>query len=179
MVDPITARVWTYRALFAGLVLALALGRLLPDAGFLGGLPGPDLILAFTVAWVLRRPAYAPAWLIVAVFLPLDFLLHQAPGIGALAILLLTEFLRARQELSRSLPFSLEWALVAAVLLAMVAGTQLLMGLFLVPRPPLGLDLVRALFTAAIYPLGVVVTQYVFKVRKASPGEVDALGARL
>jgi len=48
-----------------------------------------------------------------------------------------------------------------------------------VPRPPLGLDLVRALFTAALYPLAVLATHYVFGVRKATPGEVDALGARL
>ena len=73
----------------------------------------------------------------------------------------------------------MEWALVTAVLLAMVAGQQLMMALFFVDRPPLGLDLVRALFTALIYPLAVAATVYLCKVRKASPGEVDALGARL
>ncbi len=179
MVDPITARAWSYRTLFVALVLLLAIGRLIPTGSSAGALPGPDLIMALTCAWVLRRPAYVPAWLVVAVFLPLDLLLHQPPGLGALVALVVTEFLRKRQELSRTLSFSLEWALVAAVLLASVAGMQLLMGLFFVPRPPLGLDVMRALFTAAVYPLAVLFTVYICKLRKASPGEVDALGARL
>jgi len=179
MVDPVTARAWGNRALFVALFAGIALARMMPGASVSGGLPGPDLILALTFAWVLRRPAYVPPWLVVALFLTLDLLTHQPPGLGALAALLATEFLRARQELVRSLPLSMEWALVTAVLLAMVAGQQLIMALFLVDRPPLGLDLVRALFTAAIYPLAVAVTVYLCKVRKASPGEVDALGARL
>ncbi|MEM9249456.1 MAG: rod shape-determining protein MreD [Pseudomonadota bacterium] len=179
MIDPITARTWSYRALFFALVLVLAIARLIPTGGAAGGLPGPDLILALTCAWVLRRPAYVPAWLVVAVFLPLDLMLHQAPGLGALAVLLVTEFLRRRQALSRALPFSLEWALVAVVLLVAVAGMQLVLGLFFLPRPPLGLDVIRAIFTAAVYPLAVLFTVYVCKLRKASPGEVDALGARL
>lgn len=179
MVDPVTVRTWGYRGVFVGLVLALALARLMPSGGAMGALPGPDLILAITFAWVLRRPGYVPAWLVVALFLLLDLLLHRPPGIGALTVLLATEFLRARQALSRSLSFAMEWALVTAVMLAAVAGQQLVMGLFFVPRPPLGLDLLRALFTAAIYPLAVVATHSIFGVRKASPGEVDALGARL
>ncbi|MEM1429419.1 MAG: rod shape-determining protein MreD [Pseudomonadota bacterium] len=179
MVDPVTARTWGYRSVFVALFAALALGRMMPSGGSTGGLPGPDLILALTFAWVLRRPGYVPAWLIVLLFLPLDLLTYQPPGLGALAVLLATEFLRARQDLARTLPLSMEWALVTAVLIVMVAGQQLVMALLFVERPPLGLDLVRALFTAAIYPLAVGATAYLCKVRRASPGEVDALGARL
>mgnify|MGYP006273717441 CR=1 FL=1 len=179
MVDPVTARIWSYRALFVVLVGLLALLRLMPVGGAPGGLPGPDLIVALTLAWVLRRPAYVPAWLIVALFLPLDLLLGHPPGLGALSVLLGAEALRARQALTRSLPFLLEWALVAAVLLAMTGAVQVVLALFAAPRPILGLDLLRALFTALAYPAIVLVTQALFGVRKASPGEVDALGARL
>ena len=179
MVDPVAARTWAHRGLLALLVAAIALIRLMPFDPGPGGLPGPDLILALVFAWLLRRPAYVPAWLVVALFLPMDLLLHRPPGLGALAALAATEFLRARGEAIRTAPFPVEWALVTGTLLAMVAAQQAAMALFFVPRPPLGLDLVRALFTAAVYPLAVLATHYVFGVRKATPGEVDALGARL
>ncbi|MEO1681234.1 MAG: rod shape-determining protein MreD [Pseudomonadota bacterium] len=179
MVDPVTARLWSYRALFVVLVAVIAVGRLMPvDAGSTG-LPGPDLLLALTFAWVLRRPAYVPAWLVVALFLPLDLIFHQPPGLGALTVLVATEVLRGRKELSAGLPFPIEWALVAVALVATAGALQILMGLFLVPRPPLGLELLRALLTAAIYPVVVAVSAHGFGVRKATPGEVDALGARL
>lgn len=179
MVDPVTLSTWGHRSLFVGLIAALAIARLMPlDAGQTG-LPGPDLMLALTFAWVLRRPSYVPAWLIVALFLPLDMLFQRPPGLGALVVLLAAEFLKGRAELSRSLPFPLEWAMVAGVLLAMAGVTQIVLGLFFVPRPPLGLELLRALFTAALYPVAVAISHYLFGVRRASPGEVDALGARL
>jgi rod shape-determining protein MreD len=176
VVDPVAARLWGYRALFAALVVALALGRLMPIDVGPGGLPGPDLILALTFAWVMRRPAYVPAWLIVALFLPLDLVLMAPPGLGALAVLLATELLRRRQAQTRALPFPMEWALVAAILLAMVAGMQAVLGLAMAPRPPLGLDLLRALFTAAIYPVVAAASLHLFNVRRPSPGEVEARG---
>lgn len=179
MVDPVTLQTWAHRALFAGLIGVLAVARLMPlDAGRVG-LPGPDLMLALTFAWVLRRPSYVPPWLIVALFLPLDLLFQRPPGLGALVVLLGAEFLRGREGFSRGVPFPFEWAMVTFVLLAMAGVTQIVLGLFLVPRPPLGLELLRALFTGAVYPLAVLASHYVFGVRRVSPGEVDALGARL
>lgn len=179
MVDPVAARTWAHRGLLALLVAAIALVRLIPFDPGPGGLPGPDLILALVFAWLLRRPAYVPAWLVVALFLTLDLLLQHPPGLGALLALLATEFLRGRGETIRTAPFPVEWALVAGTILAMAAAQHAAMALVFLPRPPLGLELVRALFTAAIYPLAVLVTHFVFGVRKASPDEVDALGSRL
>jgi rod shape-determining protein MreD len=178
MVDPVAARTWGYRALFAALVGVIAVLRLMPVGAGPGGLPGPDLVLAVTLAWVLRRPGYVPAWLVVALFLPLDLITGAPPGLGALAVLLATEFLRARQSLARSLPFPLEWALVTGVLLLMVAGLQAALALAVLPRPPLGLDLLRALFTAAVYPAAVGLTVWGFGVRRPAPGDIDAAGAR-
>lgn len=178
MVDPYAARLWGYRALFAGVIGVLAVARLMPvDAGHIGW-PGPDLMLALTLAWVLRRPEYVPAWLIVALFLPLDLLFQRPPGLGALTVLLGTEFLRRRHEFGRGLPFPLEWGLVAAVLLAMAGAGQAILAVFVVPRPPLGLELMRALFTSAIYPLAVAVSVFVLGVRRAAPGDVDGAAAR-
>jgi rod shape-determining protein MreD len=178
VVDPLAARVWGHRAAFAALVAALAVLRLMPLDVAPAALPGPDVILALAFAWVLRRPAYLPAWLVVALFLALDLLLQRPPGLGALAALLGTEFLRRRQEGGGAMPFLVEWAAVTGVLLALVAGTQAALALTFAPRPPLGLDILRALFTAAIYPAAVAATVWLFKVRRPVPGEYDGREAR-
>lgn len=179
MVDPVTSRLWGYRLLFVVLVMLLVIGRMLPVGQDPGSLPGPDVILALTFAWVMRRPAYVPAPLIVALFVPVDLLLQQPPGLGALTTLLGAEFLRSRRGPSRDLPFLAEWAMVAAVLLGVAGTTQAILVILVTEAPPLGLQLVRALFTAAAYPLVVAFSAYLLNIRRPSPGEVDALGDRL
>ncbi len=179
MVDPVTGRTWAYRALFALLMLALAFSQLLPLGMGAGRLPGPDLTLALTFAWVLRRPGYVPAWLVLVIFLFFDLLLQRPPGLGAALMLLGTEVLRSRRDMSRALPFTVEWLLVTLVLLAVAGLNQFALTLALVDRPPLGLALLRALFTAAAYPIVVLVSHYAFGVTSADPAEADALGNRL
>jgi len=41
--------------------------RILPLSTEPGSVPGPDVVLCLTFAWVLRRPEYVPALLIAAV----------------------------------------------------------------------------------------------------------------
>jgi rod shape-determining protein MreD len=179
MVDPIAARMWLFRGVFVLLVSIFAFFRLLPLDSAPGALPGPDLMLALTFAWVLRRPGYVPAVIIVGVFLVCDLIFHRPPGLWALLMLLGSEFLRARQDMSRGMPFILEWTLVTGVIVAVVAANHLVLALLVVDRPPLGLSVLRGFFTTLIYPLVVGVSYFVFDVRKASPEEVTALGARL
>lgn len=179
MVDPITARTWGHRALYVALILLIAFFQLLPLGGAAGGLPGPDLTVALTFAWVLRRPAYVPMPLIAALFLFLDLLLQRPPGLGAALMVGAAEFLRSRRGMSRALPFPIEWATVTAVILAVEGGNQIALGIVAADRPPLGSALLRSLFTAAAYPLAVLLSHYAFGVRAAAPNEADALGRRL
>jgi rod shape-determining protein MreD len=74
--------IWTYRAIFLFTCAVLILGRLLPLGLGESGLPGPDLLLALTFAWLLRQPAVVPLASIVIVFLMADFLLQRPPGSG-------------------------------------------------------------------------------------------------
>lgn len=179
MIDPVTARTWSYRAGFVGLCTLFAFFRLLPLDTSADGLPGPDLMLALTFAWVLRRPSYVPPVLIFAVFLMADFIFHRPPGLWTLLALAGTEFLRARQGLSRELPFPLEWAMAAMAMVAMMVANSALLALFMVPRPPLGVAVLQIAITIFTYPLVVIASHMLFGLRKASPGEVDALGHRL
>lgn len=179
MVDPITARTWGHRALFVILVLLLAFFQMLPLGIGAGKLPGPDLALALTFAWVLRRPSYVPVPLLAGLFLFLDLMLQRPPGLVAALVVIGTEILRARRDMSRSLPFPVEWALVTAVMVALAGANQIALAIVMTDAPPLGLALLRSLFTAAAYPLVVILSHYAFGVRAAAPNEAEALGKRL
>ncbi|NCU20454.1 rod shape-determining protein MreD, partial [Candidatus Falkowbacteria bacterium] len=58
MIDPITRQQLWHIALYLAIAAVLLFLRLLPISPGTGGLPGPDLMLALTLAWVLRRPDY-------------------------------------------------------------------------------------------------------------------------
>ena len=177
--EPVRSLRWRYWALFALIAAVSVLLRLLPLSSLPGGLPGPDLLLCLVLAWVLRRPDYVPALLIVAVFLLEDLLLMRPPGLWALVVLLGSEFLRGRQPLMRELGFPLEWAVVSAVIGAMWLAARLVQGVLLVPLPPLGDSLAQLLLTVLAYPLVVGFSRVMLRVRKPATGEVDALGRPL
>lgn len=153
--------------------------RILPIDLSPAGLPGPDLMLALTMAWVLRRPAHLPALAIALVWLVEDLVMLRPPGLWALMVLAGTEFLRARHAVVREIAFLLEWAMVAGVLAAMTLGYRLVLAIVMVPVPPLDLSLIRLAFTVASYPLVVLVLHFVLRIRKPATGEVDELGRKL
>ncbi|MGY6410352.1 MAG: rod shape-determining protein MreD [Alkalilacustris sp.] len=179
MAEPAARSPWRHWALFAGLAGLTLFWRMLPLGAGGPGLPGPDLIACLAMAWVLRRPDYVPAVLIVALVLLEDLLLMRPPGLWALMVLLGTEFLRARQPGLRELPFAVEWAFVAAVLGAMWLADRLVLALLMVPVPALGGSLVQLLVTALCYPLVVLASHVLLGVRKPAAGETDALGRPL
>lgn len=179
MADPVISRPFGYWSLFAGLALVWLFLRILPLNTLPAALPGPDLMLCLTFAWVLRRPAYMPALLVAAVFLIEDLMLWRPPGLWALLVVLGTEFLRSRQALLRELTFPAEWAMVAAVALALLVINRTVLFLLLVPQPGLGPALLQMILTLAAYPLVVIVSHVILKVRKPATGEVDALGRPL
>ena len=179
MVDPVTSERWRYRALFVGLTLAILSLRLLPLGDGTGGLPGPDLPTALALAWVVRRPDYVPIGLIAAVVLLADIVQMRPPGLWAAIVVIGVAFLRSREATSRDLLFPGEWALASAVLFAMTLLYWLVLAVFMVPHPGLGLLLLQFLATAAAYPAVVLVSRLLLGLRKAAPGEVDALGHRL
>lgn len=170
---------WRYWALFAGFVALSLFWRLLPLSGVAPVVPGPDLLLCVVLAWVLRRPDYMPAPLIVGAVLLEDLLLMRPPGLWAFLVLMGAEFLRGRQPLMRELPFAMEWMVVGSVIAALWLAEGLILGLVMVPQPGLGANLAHLAITLAAYPLAVLASHWVFGLRKPATGEVDALGRRL
>lgn len=179
MAEPLPAGVWPYRALFLGLAALSLFVRLLPLGTSATAWPGPDLLLCLTLAWILRRPDYVPALLIVAVFLIEDMLTLRPPGLWAAIVLLGAEFLRGREPLTRELPFPLEWAMVAAVMLLMMGGNRLVLAITVSPQPGFAASFLQSILTILAYPVIVGFSRLLFGLRKSATGEVDARGRRL
>lgn len=179
MVDPLTRSRALHRLLYLGIAALVLFLRLLPVNGGASSFPGPDLMLALTFAWVMRRPDYVPAVLIVLVYLVEDMLFFRPIGLWPLLVLLATEWLRRREESLRDLPFLFETALIGAVWLAMLVAQRLVLLVTFVEPLPLGLELLRLLMTIAAYPLVVAFSKLAFGLRRAALGEVDAFGNRL
>lgn len=179
MAEVVVTRIWRHRALFVLLAFGLIFLRLLPLDPGPGRLPGPDLLVCFAFAWVLRRPSYVPVGLIAAAILLTDILFMRPLGLWTACVVLASEFLRAREPYSRDMPFLLEWMMVSLVILATTIGYILLLAVFAVDQPSLGLTLIQMLATIAAYPLVAAFSAVVLGLRKMTPGAVDQLGHRL
>lgn len=132
--------------------------------GTLGGV-APDLLACVVFFWVLRRPAQANMGVIFALGITADLLLGRPVGLGALALLLITEFLRTQSATLRDLHFLFEWVVVIVVLLASILAQHMVLWLTFAPSPGLGAQLSSAFATALSYPLVAVLGRYALGLR--------------
>ena len=173
-----SSTLWIYRATFVLLVAAIAFVQLLPLRPGPGGIPGPDIILLIALSWLVMRPDYVPVFLLAVVFLAVDLLLMRPPGLWTALTVLAGEFLRGRQPQLRAASFPMEWALIAALILAMTLVNTVVLTLFAVGQPSLGLTIIRALFTILCYPIVVILAGRAFGIRKVRAGDQDGFGYR-
>lgn len=178
MADRLSSYRGVYWLLFLGLAMLVVFVQLLPVSIFGGGWTGPDILLAITMAWGLRRPDYLPPLLAGAVLLMADLILQRPPGLWAALVVLALELLRARGQVWRDLPFLLEWAMISAVMTAVVMLYWLVLVLFFVVQPTVGLYLIQLISTILAYPPVVLVSAAVLGVRKTAPGQFDPRGHR-
>lgn len=187
----LSGRVW-YAGVFLTIAALIFVVRFLPLNGLgdptrlpgetgpsLATWPAPDLMLALTLAWVVRRPDLLPAPLIAGYVFLEDILLMRPPGLWALLVLATTEFLRRRNPTLRGLVFWLEYALIAALMLGLFTVNRLVLGIVMVPQPPLGLSLAQIVGTVLLYPVVVAALHFGLGLRKPATGEVDDLGQKL
>jgi rod shape-determining protein MreD len=167
--------IWGYRVLFLALCAVVITFKLLPLGLHDQGLPGPDLLLALTLAWLLRQPAVVPIGSILIVFLLADLLFQRPPGLWTLLVVVVSESLRQRRLTMTEFPFLLEWSAFAGAVFTMILLDRMLLWVLMVDLPPLGLVLAHAIVTAAIYPLVVVVSKFLFGLRKIGPADAEAL----
>ena len=171
--------IWTYRLLFVILVSIIVFVQLLPINPGPGGIPGPDVILMIALSWIVMRPDYVPVLLLALVIFATDLLLMRPPGLWTALAVLSGEFLRARQAQLRAASFLSEWALVAGLVTAMTITNALVLAVFAVDQPSLGLTIMRLVFTIICYPLVVILCGRAFGIRKIKAGEQDRFGQRI
>lgn len=175
----VAPKLWRNRLVYLGGVFLIVFGRLLPlDVGS-ATLPGPDLILLLTYALVLRRPDAMPVALIAAVTLMTDVLFYRPLGLWTACVIIGLEFLRARESLSRDMPFLAEWFMVGAVIAAISVLNMAILTIFGVIRPTLGRDIIQMIVTIFTYPAVVLIVHSVLGIAKITPGAVDQLGRKL
>lgn len=179
MAETPTNRLWTGRAIYAGIACVLIFVHLLPLAMVPRVWAWPDLLLCVTFAWAARRPDYVPALLIALVFLTADLLFQRPLGLMTALVLLLTEALRTRAAGLRNAPFILEWTTVAVAIVAVTLGNRLILAVVMSPQAPLALTLIQMLMTILAYPLVAFASYVLFGVSRPAPGAVDTLGHRL
>lgn len=167
-------RIWTWRGLYVGLGICVIFFRILPLETGTPGLPGPDIILCVTLAWVLRQPAAVPIVLIAVVFLLADILLQRPMGLWTLLALLAAEALYNRRATLTEAPFLVEMTIVAGVIPMMVVAERVILWLLMTDQPSLGLVLMEGLATIVIYPIVVVVSKFLLGMDKLSLVDLEA-----
>ena len=167
-----------YRALFVALCGAVAFVQLLPLDMGPGKMPGPDVLMLLAFSWVIMRPDYVPVFLIAVIFFLSDLLFMRPLGLWTALVVIGSEFLRGRSFTLRDTPFLVEWLLVTGVITGVFIANTLILGLFGVIQPGLGLTLIGLIATILAYPLVVILAGRAVGLRKIVPGEVDQLGHR-
>lgn len=176
--DKSASRLWFMRGLYLFLGLLVMFFHLLPLDTQPGHLPFPDVLIALTFAWVLRRPEYVPTISIAAVMLMADFLLQRPPGLLSALVVIGAGYLRSAAPGMRDIGFAKEWTTVAVAIGVIFAMNRLILFLLSVNQTSLGPVLIQVLMTIAAYPLVVVVSRGLLGVRRPSAADIAAVGVR-
>jgi rod shape-determining protein MreD len=170
-------RTWAMRTAFFGLCLLIIFFHLLPLDTMPRRWAPPDLLIAFSLAWTLRRPDYAPVLTIALVILLADLLFHRPPGLLPIFVVLGAHFLRNRLAGPGESGFAAEWVAVAFVVIGITVGYRVSLAIFAVDQAPLALSLFQMFLTILVYPLVVLITEWVMGVRRSTsldPGGLNS-----
>ena len=178
MADLAPSQTWWRRGLYLLLALLIMFGALLSLSTLPARWAGPDLLLALTLAWALRRPDVVPIVLVAGVMLLAALLLQRPPGLMAVLVVLGVEQLKTRAIGLRDASFAGEWIAAGFVVIAVFVLNRVILALHVIDHAPLGLTISQMIATIAIYPLVVLISHLFFGVRKLAPGDDDAIGTR-
>ena len=146
-------RRWLVWVSYVGLCLLILLVQLLPLNTAPTWWAAPDFFLALTLAWVIRRPDYAPLSLVVLMALLGDLLLHRPPGLWTALAVLGLEVLRARADAIREGGPAIEMVFVTLVCVGLAAAYRLVLLIFLLPAPGFVAQMSELLGTLVVYPV--------------------------
>ncbi len=159
---------------YASLMCLLLIINLLPFEVWPRKFPGPDLMVAITFAWLLRRPGHIPAPLVAAVFFVADILLMRPLGLWAALMVVAAEFLKTRLANVRERAFVAEWALISGTLLAATLANAAILLVVSFEQEQVQLDksIIQAFSTILAYPLVTAIARYVFGVTTLGANDI-------
>lgn len=173
------AQVWVMRAAFSALVLMILFFQILPLQTQPTRWAPPDLLIGFALAWSVRRPEFVPPLMLAALLLLADLLLQRPPGLYAALVLLACENLKGRARVLRASTLAAELATVAMLMVSVAVVYRLVLTLMVIDTAPLGLSLLQLGLTILSYPIVVLVTHSIMRVRKTGPGDIETAGGRI
>lgn len=174
-----SSTIWWKRGLFVLLAFTVLFANLLPLSTMPASWTGPDLLIALTFAWALRRPDFVPVLLIAVIMLLADLMLQRPPGLMAFLIVLGAEQLKTRAVGLRDASFAGEWAAASLVVIGVFLLNRVTLSVLMVDQAPIGLTLMQMIATILAYPVVVLVSHLFFGVRRLAPGDDDAVGSRI
>lgn len=172
------SRLWVMRSAYLMLALVIMFFHLLPLDTVPRRWAPPDLLIAFTFAWALRRPDYVPVLAVAGVMLLADLLLQRPPGLMAALVVVACDYLKTRFGPLSDASFVGEWVAVCLMIGAITLLNRVVLMVLAVDVAPLGLSLIQMLLTMLTYPLVALITRTLMGVRKLAPGDAEALGGR-
>lgn len=178
MTEGSSARLWLMRAAYVALGLTIIFFQLLPLETVPRRFTGPDLLLAFTLAWAVRRPDYMPVLSIAAVTLVADFLFQRPPGLWAALVVIASGAAKRRSTGLRDQTFAVEWLNISIAIIGVTLVYRLVLSVLLIPQAPLGLASIQMVMTIVTYPLVALITIFAFGVQAIQPGEAETFGSR-
>lgn len=178
MTENSALHLWLMRAGYLALGMLILFFQLLPLQTLPRSFAGPDLIIAFTCAWAVRRPDYVPTLSVAGLALMADMLFQRPPGLWAVLLVVAAQGLKRRAPGLRDQTFAVEYLAVSVAIVALTLGYRLVLAILLIPQAPMGLTLIQTAMTVLAYPFVAAITSFVFGVRKLQPGDDQTLGAR-
>lgn len=158
-------RYWLEVALFLTLGFVAIGIPMIPMGLAADSIPFPDLLFALVVGWIIRQPETGPLLIVVFLAVLADAMLMRPMGLWALILLGGTEALRFSLRAFRDIPFMLEWAYVAGLLILMTVLQSILQLISFSDVYGFADQTWHILRTIAIYPIVVAVLHYIFRIR--------------
>lgn len=179
MVESSSAKTWMMRFAYLALAFIILFAHLLPLETTPQRFAGPDLLVALTFAWALRRPNYVPMFLIALVMLLADLLLQRPPGLWAALMLLSAEWLKSRDRTLRENTFVAEWITVAYTLFLATLLYRATLGLLIVSPGALSLSFMQFGMTMLAYPVVAGASFLLFGSRQGTQAKFEQMGRRI
>ena len=159
-------RIWIYRSIFIAVAIFLMLVNLMPLQTTPQSWPWPNILLLLIFCWSLREPNFVPIPLIIAVLLFQDFLLHRPPGLFSGISVIILIWIKAITASSDDKSFLAEWVRVSLAFAAITLIYHLILSLSFVNTTELRIILIQTIFNISIYPFIVLVSHYIFRVKR-------------